>query len=116
MEDLDLLEDIGETVRAAALCALGRTAPNPVLSTIKYFRDEYLEHIINHRCPAGVCKELSEYYIDTELCNGCGLCSRNCPVDAVQGEKKQPHVIDNSKCIKCGECINECQFLAVKVR
>jgi len=116
MEDLDLLEDIGETVRAAALCALGRTAPNPVLSTIKYFRDEYLEHIINHRCPAGVCKELSEYYIDAELCNGCGLCSRNCPVDAVQGEKKQPHVIDNSKCIKCGECINECQFLAVKVR
>lgn len=116
LEDLDLLEDIGETVKTAALCALGRTAPNPVLSTLKYFRDEYLEHIVNHRCPAGVCKELSEFYIDAELCNGCGLCSKNCPVDAVQGEKKQPHVIDNSKCIKCGECINDCQFLAVKVR
>lgn len=116
LEDLDLLEEIAETVKTAALCALGRTAPNPVLSTLKYFRDEYLAHITEHRCPAGVCKELTEFYIDPETCTGCGLCAKNCPVDGIQGEKKQPHVIDPDKCIKCGECINRCQFLAVKVR
>lgn len=116
LEDLDVLEDIAETVKTASLCALGRTAPNPVLSTLKYFRDEYLAHIIQHRCPAGVCKKLTEFYIDPQCCNGCGLCSRNCPVDAVKGEKKQPHVIDGDKCIKCGECINQCRFMAVKVK
>lgn len=116
LEDLDLLEDIGETIQTASLCALGRTAPNPVLSTLKYFREEYLAHITEHRCPAGVCKELTEFYIEPEICKGCGLCAKNCPADAVQGEKKQPHVIDSSKCIKCGECINQCKLLAVKVR
>ncbi|MGD0154077.1 MAG: NADH-quinone oxidoreductase subunit NuoF [Thermacetogeniaceae bacterium] len=114
--DLDLLENLSATVQAASLCALGRTAPNPVLSTLKYFRDEYLAHIIDHRCPAGVCKELTEFYIDADLCTGCGLCRKKCPADAVTGEKKQPHVIDAAKCIKCGECINNCRFQAVKIR
>lgn len=116
MEDLDLLESMSETIQQAALCALGRTAPNPVLSTLKYFREEYLEHINNHRCPAGICKELTEFYIDPELCNGCGRCRRNCPADAITGEKKKAHQIDQSKCIKCGECINNCRFQAVKVK
>lgn len=116
LEDLDLLESMSKTIQQAALCALGKTAPNPVLSTLQYFRDEYLEHINNHRCPAGVCKELTEFYIDPELCNGCGRCRRKCPADAITGEKKKPHQIDITKCIKCGECINNCKFQAVKVR
>jgi len=115
-EDLDLLESMSKTIQQAALCALGRTAPNPVLSTLYYFRDEYLEHINNHRCPAGVCKELTEFYIDPELCNGCGRCRRNCPADAITGETKKAHQIDISKCIKCGECINNCKFQAIKVK
>ncbi len=116
LEDLDLLESMSSTIQKAALCALGRTAPNPVLSTLKYFRDEYLEHINNHRCPAGICKELTEFYIDEELCTGCGRCRRNCPADAITGEKKKAHTIDPEKCIKCGECIDNCRFQAVKVK
>lgn len=116
LEDLDLLESVSATLQQAALCALGRTAPNPVLSTLKYFRDEYLAHIVDHRCPAGICKELTEFYIDPELCTGCGRCRRKCPANAVAGEKKQAHVIDPSRCIKCGECINNCNFQAVKVK
>ncbi|MDD2555795.1 MAG: NADH-ubiquinone oxidoreductase-F iron-sulfur binding region domain-containing protein [Syntrophaceticus sp.] len=116
LEDLDLLESMSSTIQQAALCALGRTAPNPVLSTLKYFRDEYLEHINNHRCPAGICKELTEFYVDEELCTGCGRCRRNCPADAITGEKKKAHIIDSEKCIKCGECINNCKFQAIKVR
>jgi NADH:ubiquinone oxidoreductase subunit F (NADH-binding) len=114
--DLVLLESLSKTLQQASLCALGRTASNPVLSTIKYFREEYLEHINKHRCPAGVCKDLTEFYIDAEVCTGCGLCRKNCPVEAVSGEKKQPHMIDAVKCIKCGDCINRCRFQAVKVR
>ncbi len=114
--DLDLLESLSATVRAASLCALGRTAPNPVLSTLKYFRDEYLAHICDHRCPAGVCRELTEFYIDAGLCTGCGLCRRKCPAEAVSGEKKQPHAIDAARCIRCGECINNCRFQAVRIR
>jgi NADH-quinone oxidoreductase subunit F len=116
MDDLDLLEEIGDTLKDASLCALGKTAPNPVLSTIKYFRDEYIEHIKKHRCPAGICKELTEFYIDPELCTGCGLCVSKCPNDAITGEKKTPHVLNSEKCIKCGECINNCSFLAIKVK
>lgn len=115
-EDLELLEDIGETMQTAALCALGRTAPNPVISTIKYFKDEYLAHINEHKCPAGVCRELTELYIDSDLCKGCGLCIRNCPADAIIGEVKKVHVINQEKCIKCGECVNNCRFQAVKVK
>ncbi len=116
MEDLTFLEDIGETMQTASLCALGRTAPNPVLSTLHYFKDEYLAHINEARCPAGICRDLTEFNIEAELCTGCGLCVKNCPVDAISGEKKEPHVIDQEKCIQCGECINHCKFNAVKVR
>lgn len=114
--DLELLEGIAKTVQTAALCALGRTAPNPVLSTLKYFRDEYESHIRDKKCPAGICRSLTEFVIDPELCVGCGLCTKNCPADAVSGEKKKAHVIDQEKCIKCGECINHCRFNAVKVK
>jgi len=116
LADLDLLEDIGETMQVASLCALGRTAPNPVLSTLRYFRDEYLAHIVEKRCPAGVCRKITEFYIDEEVCTGCGLCARNCPADAIIGEKKEVHVIVQDKCIRCGECINNCRFNAVKVK
>ncbi|MEA1960445.1 MAG: NADH-quinone oxidoreductase subunit NuoF [Bacillota bacterium] len=116
IEDLDLMEQIGETMQEASLCALGRTAPNPVLSTMRYFRDEYEAHILDKHCPAGVCPALTEFYIDADICKGCGSCARNCPVDAVSGKKKEPHVIDNSKCIRCGECYRHCKFQAVRIR
>jgi len=116
LEDIDFLRDIGETMQTASLCALGRTAPNPVLSTLHYFADEYLAHINEARCPAGVCRDLTHFYIEAELCTGCGLCVKQCPVDGISGEKKEPHVIDQEKCIQCGECINHCKFNAVKVR
>ncbi|HWQ41014.1 MAG TPA: NADH-ubiquinone oxidoreductase-F iron-sulfur binding region domain-containing protein [Desulfosporosinus sp.] len=114
--DLDLLAVIFETVEKASLCGLGKSAPNPVKSTLRYFRDEYLEHIRDKRCRAGVCKDLTEFYIDESLCKGCGLCKKGCAVDAIDGSKKQPHSINQSKCIKCGNCIDICKFKAVKVR
>lgn len=115
MEQLDLLEELAGVVRTASLCGLGKTAPNPVLQTLKYFRDEYVEHIVNKRCPAGQCQALKQYSIDPEKCIGCGACKRKCPVDAISGEKKQPHVIDTAKCIKCGACKDTCKFNAVLV-
>jgi NADH-quinone oxidoreductase subunit F len=114
--DLQFLQDIGETMQMASLCALGRTAPNPVLSTLRYFRDEYFTHINEQNCPAGVCRDLTQFYIDAEPCTGCGLCLKNCPVNAISGAKKEPHVIEPDKCIQCGECRNQCKFDAVKVR
>ena len=114
--DLDLLADIAETVKKASLCGLGKTAANPVMSTLKYFREEYLEHIRDKRCRAGVCKELTEFYIDEGTCIGCGVCKKGCSPDAISGSSKQPHVIDQSKCIKCGNCIDSCKLKAVKVR
>ncbi len=114
--DLDLLAEIAETVVNASLCGLGKTAPNPVMSTLKYFRDEYLEHIRDKRCRAGVCKELTVFTIDENVCTGCGLCKRGCAPGAISGGVKQPHVIDQAKCIKCGNCIDVCRFKAVKVR
>jgi len=106
--DIKLLEEIGEVVRDASLCALGTTAPNPVLSTTRYFRDEYKAHVEEKRCPAGVCRELISYYIDPEKCQACLLCLRNCPVDAITGGKNLVHVIDQSKCTKCGACLEVC--------
>jgi NADH:ubiquinone oxidoreductase subunit F (NADH-binding)/Pyruvate/2-oxoacid:ferredoxin oxidoreductase delta subunit len=116
MADLETLEALAKTVQSASLCGLGKSAPNPVLSTLRYFRDEYEAHIVDHKCPAGVCRALIEYYIIEDLCTGCGLCRRKCPQEAISGEKKEPHVIDLELCIKCGICHDVCRFDAVGVR
>ena len=113
LEDIDKLEELCYQIKAGSLCALGQTAPNPVLSTLKYFRDEYEAHVVEKRCPAGVCKDLLTYEIDAEKCKGCTLCARQCPVGAITGVVKQPHVIDKSKCIKCGACMEKCRFGAI---
>ncbi len=113
MEDLDLIQDLSEVLKDASLCGLGQTAPNPVMSTLKYFRDEYEAHIKDHKCPAGVCTELITYSIDAGNCTGCGLCLKKCPAEAITGEMKQPHVLDTGKCIKCGICYDVCKFDAV---
>lgn len=112
--DIEKLERLCVNIQKASVCGLGQTAPNPVLSTIKYFREEYREHIEYKQCRAGECKALMKLHIDPEMCKGCGLCKRNCPVDAISGEVKQTHVIDTEKCIKCGTCITKCPFHAIK--
>ncbi|MEG0777948.1 MAG: NADH-quinone oxidoreductase subunit NuoF [Oscillospiraceae bacterium] len=111
--DIEKMLELCDYIKANSLCALGQTAPNPVLSTIRYFRDEYDAHIIDKKCHAGVCKNLLQYTIDPEKCKGCTLCARNCPVDAISGEKKEVHVIDQTKCIKCGLCMNNCRLGAI---
>lgn len=115
-EQIDLLEDLAETVSETSLCALGKTAANPVLSTLRYFRDEFYAHIEEKKCPAGVCRALVTYSIDPDLCTGCGKCKRECPHHAIKGEKKEVHVIDPDLCQKCGICRNECSFGAVQVQ
>ena len=115
-EDIDLLEDLAWTVSETSLCALGKTAANPVLSTLRYFRDEYDVHIHQQKCPAGVCQALITYWVDPELCTGCGVCLKECPHNAVRGEKKQPHEIDLNLCEKCGICKSSCKFDAIQVR
>lgn len=115
MEDLDKIEELAKHMQVSSLCALGQTAPNPILSTMNYFRDEYIAHIQDKTCPAAVCKALKKYEIIPDKCKGCTLCARNCPVSAITGKVKTPHVIDQSKCIKCGVCMNNCRFQAIEV-
>ena len=108
--DIERLEELAVGIKASALCGLGQTAPNPVLSTIRYFRDEYEAHINDKKCPAGVCKHLLDFTINPDTCKGCGICAKKCPADAITGEKKKPYTIDTAKCIKCGACIEACPF------
>lgn len=112
--DIELLEELSDTISNTALCGLGKSAPNPVVSTIKYFRDEYVAHIRERRCPAGQCQKLKRLYIDPLMCKGCSACSRKCPVNAISGKIKEPFHIDLEKCIRCGSCISTCKFGAVK--
>ena len=114
-QDLEDLKSLAEAIQDGSLCALGGSAPNPVLTTVKYFQDEYLAHIEQHRCPAGVCKDLITYQIEPEKCTGCMLCARNCPQKCISGERKKPHQIEAEKCIRCGICMDSCKFEAVQV-
>ena len=113
LEDLDKMELLCHSIKNASLCGLGQTAPNPVLSTLRYFRDEYIAHVVDKKCPAGVCKELTNYEIIPEKCKGCSACARKCPVNAISGEIKSPFTIDKTKCIKCGACVETCRFGAI---
>jgi NADH-quinone oxidoreductase subunit F len=114
MEDLNLLYEVADTVKNTALCGLGKTAPNPVLSTLEYFYDEYLAHVVDKVCPAKVCKGLASIVIDPDICRGCSKCARICPVEAISGRIKEPYIIDQNKCIKCGACIEACPFKAIQ--
>jgi len=116
LADLDQMVEIGEAMKKASLCALGQTAPNPILSTLHYFRDEYLAHVVDKRCPAGKCKSLISYHILPDKCIGCTACARKCPVAAITGERREVHVIDQATCIKCGVCYETCKFGAIEVR
>ncbi len=116
LSDLDLLEELAHTVKEGSLCGLGKTAPNPVLSTLKYFRDEYIAHIVDKKCPAGVCTAMKKVVINPEKCKGCTKCARTCPVGAIEGTVKQPHHIDQEKCIKCEACLKSCPFKAIELQ
>jgi NAD-dependent dihydropyrimidine dehydrogenase PreA subunit len=115
MEHIEELKRISYTMKDTALCALGQTAPNPVLSTMENFWDEYVAHVVDKRCPTGTCRKMTRYQIDPTRCTGCSLCSRNCPVDAISGVLRSPFTIDQSKCIKCGTCMEKCNFGAISI-
>jgi NADH-quinone oxidoreductase subunit F len=113
LKDIDTLEELAVNIIRSSLCGLGQTAPNPVLTTIRYFRDEYLSHITDKKCPAGVCESLITYEILADKCIGCTVCARKCPVNAIKGKVKEIHTIDTDLCIKCGVCLNSCKFSAI---
>lgn len=113
LEDLDKLEELSKQIKATSLCGLGQTAPNPVLSTLKYFRDEYIAHVVDKKCPAGVCKALLQYKIQDDICKKCGICAKQCPVGAIKGKVKEQFTIDQEKCVKCGACMQKCPFKAI---
>jgi len=113
LEDLDNLEVLAKNIKASALCGLGQSAPNPVLSTLKYFRDEYIAHVVDKKCPAGVCVSMIKFIIDTDACKRCGICKKGCPTGAISGDKETPFVIDQDKCVKCGVCMEKCPFKAI---
>ena len=113
LEDLDKLEELCNYIKDNSLCGLGQTAPNPVLATLKFFRDEYVAHVVDKKCPAGVCKNLLQFSIEADKCKGCTLCAKKCPVGAISGNVKEAHTIDTSKCIKCGVCMDSCKFNAI---
>ena len=120
MEDIDKLDELCAYIKSNSLCGLGQTAPNPVLSTLRFFRDEYIAHVVDKKCPAGVCKHLLSFSIDRDKCIGCGKCAKNCPVDTIHktdyvapGHKLASYVIDASKCVKCGACMSGCKFGAI---
>ncbi len=113
LSDIDKLEALAKNIKASALCGLGQTAPNPVLSTLRYFRDEYIAHVVDKKCPAGVCKNLIQIKINPDICKSCGICAKICPATCISGQKKVPYVIDQSRCLKCGACIEKCPFKAI---
>ncbi|MCD4748228.1 MAG: 4Fe-4S binding protein, partial [Thermoanaerobaculales bacterium] len=113
VEDIEMLSELGEQSKEASLCGLGQTAPNPVLSTIRYYMDEFLAHIKHKSCPAGSCQSLVDFIIEPQKCTGCGVCATDCPVDAISGIKKQTYVIDIDACVQCGKCITSCSFDAI---